>query len=101
MTTHDLLLALAFAVVAALYGAVGHGGASGYLAVMGLAGWTAAAMRPTALVLNLIVSLTGTILFHRGGWLRLRLLLNLLLRRRGLLRLLEQSGRGLNCHASC
>ena len=72
MTAHDLLLALAFAVVAALYGAVGHGGASGYLAVMGLAGWTAAAMRPTALVLNLIVSLTGTILFHRGGWLRLR-----------------------------
>ena len=75
MTTQEILLALAFAMVAALYGAVGHGGASGYLAVMGLAGWTAAAMRPTALVLNLVVSLTGALFFYRGGWLRLRLLL--------------------------
>ena len=75
MTSQEILLTLAFAVVSALYGAIGHGGASGYLAVMGLAGTASSTMRPTALVLNLIVSLTGALLFHRHGWLRLRLLL--------------------------
>lgn len=54
-------------VVAALYGAVGHGGASGYLAVMALAGLSPLVMKPTALTLNLAVSLIGTMLFFRAG----------------------------------
>lgn len=56
-----------FLVVAALYAAVGHGGASGYLAVMALAGFEPVAMKPTALVLNLLVSLIGTVAFVRAG----------------------------------
>ena len=56
-----------FFAVAILYAAVGHGGASGYLAVMALAGFEPAAMKPTALVLNLIVSLLGTVAFARAG----------------------------------
>lgn len=56
-----------FLVVAALYAAVGHGGASGYLAVMALAGFEPGAMKPTALVLNLLVSLIGTVAFVRAG----------------------------------
>lgn len=56
-----------FFLVASLYASVGHGGASGYLAVMVLMGIASEVMRPTALTLNLTVSLAGTILFFRAG----------------------------------
>lgn len=65
-----LWLLPALFVVAALYGAVGHGGASGYLAVMALAAFSPVMMRPTALVLNVAVSLIGTVLFFRAGYFR-------------------------------
>lgn len=65
--TDWLALLIPFALIAALYASVGHGGASGYLAVMALAGVVPAAMKPTALVLNLAVSLLGAILFFRAG----------------------------------
>lgn len=70
---HFILIMFAFFLVAALYAAVGHGGASGYLAVMALAGMAPAVLRPTALVLNLCVSLIGTILFFRAGYFRWRI----------------------------
>lgn len=54
-------------IVAFLYAAVGHGGASGYLALMALFGMAPEFMKPTALLLNLFVSLTAFILFFRGG----------------------------------
>lgn len=56
--------------VALLYAAVGHGGASGYLALMAVYGVSAAVMKPTALLLNLFVSLTSFIQFNRGGYFR-------------------------------
>jgi uncharacterized membrane protein YfcA len=43
-------------VVAFLYASVGHGGASGYLALMALFSFPAATMKPTALLLNIFVS---------------------------------------------
>lgn len=61
------MIAFALALVALLYAAVGHGGASGYLAVMALAGVEPATMRPVALVLNLAVSCIGTVMFFRAG----------------------------------
>jgi len=61
------LLLLALAVVAAIYSSVGHGGASGYLAVLTLFGFTAAAMRPTALTLNLFVAGLAWLAFGRAG----------------------------------
>jgi uncharacterized membrane protein YfcA len=51
-----LFLAAAFLVVASLYTTVGHGGASGYLAVMALASMAPDVMRPTALALNILVA---------------------------------------------
>jgi len=62
-----LLLMLAFALVAALYSSVGHAGASGYLAVMALLGLAPDVMRPTALVLNLLVATIGTVRYSRAG----------------------------------
>lgn len=53
-------------LVAFLYASVGHGGASGYLALMALFGFLPEVMKPTALLLNLFVSLTSFIQFYRG-----------------------------------
>jgi uncharacterized membrane protein YfcA len=53
-------------LVAFLYASVGHGGASGYLALMALFAMTPDVMKPTALLLNLFVSLTSFIQFYRG-----------------------------------
>jgi uncharacterized membrane protein YfcA len=62
-----LLLAAAFFAVAALYGSVGHAGASGYLAVMALVGVAPERMKPTALVLNILVATLATLNFRRAG----------------------------------
>lgn len=61
------LLAGLFLVVAALYGSVGHAGASGYLAVMALVGTAPERMKPTALVLNVVVATIATVNFRRAG----------------------------------
>jgi len=53
-------------VVAFLYASVGHGGASGYLALMAIFSIAPEVMKPTALLLNLFVSLTSFIQFYRG-----------------------------------
>jgi uncharacterized membrane protein YfcA len=62
-------------LVAFLYAAVGHGGASGYLALMALYGVAPEEMKPTALMLNLFVSLTSFIQYYRGGYFLKRLFL--------------------------
>lgn len=75
MVTADiLLLAAAFFVAASIYSTVGHAGASGYLAIMALAGVAPAVMRPTALVLNLLVAALGTYRYWRAGLVRWRVL---------------------------
>src|ERR1044072_3451004 len=53
-------------LVAFLYSSVGHGGASGYLALMAIFSIAPEVMKPTALLLNLFVSLTSFIQFYRG-----------------------------------
>lgn len=53
--------------VAFLYASVGHGGASGYLALMAIFNFTPEVMKPTALLLNLFVSLISFIQFYRGN----------------------------------
>lgn len=55
-------------LVAFLYASVGHGGASGYLALMAIFSIVPDVMKPTALLLNLFVSLTSFIQFYRGGY---------------------------------
>ena len=51
----EIVLYCLIPVVAFLYAAVGHGGASGYLALMALFSLPPDLMRPTALLLNLFV----------------------------------------------
>ena len=61
------LLIVLIAFVAFAYAMVGHGGASGYLALMALAGMSVVVMRPTALVLNLFVSAISFTQYARAG----------------------------------
>ena len=67
MDGFEFLIPAAILVVAILYSSVGHGGASGYLAVMAFLSVSPAVTRPTALVLNLFVASIGAIQFYRAG----------------------------------
>lgn len=67
LDTESLLLAALILAAALLYSSVGHGGASGYLAAMALFGVAPAVMKPTALALNVLVSLIAAVRFYRVG----------------------------------
>lgn len=68
-----LLLGLVF-LVAVAYSSVGHGGASGYLAVLSFFGMAPAAMAPGALCLNLLVAGVSFLSYRRAGHFAWRLL---------------------------
>ncbi len=54
-------------VVAFLYASVGHGGASGYLALMALFSFPPETMKPTALLLNLFVAGIAFYHYYKAG----------------------------------
>jgi hypothetical protein len=62
-----IMLVGAVFAVALLYSSVGHAGASGYIAVMSLAGLAPEEIRPTALVLNVLVASIASVQFGRAG----------------------------------
>jgi uncharacterized protein len=62
------VMVVAIFVVALLYSSVGHGGASGYLAVMAFFSVLPETTRPTALILNLFVASIATGQFYRAGY---------------------------------
>ncbi|MCX7412903.1 MAG: sulfite exporter TauE/SafE family protein [Planctomycetia bacterium] len=64
------LLPLVIGLVALLYASVGHAGATGYIAVMTLLGLAPQVIRPTALLLNVIVATIATVQFFRAGHFR-------------------------------
>ncbi|MFN0141748.1 MAG: sulfite exporter TauE/SafE family protein [Pyrinomonadaceae bacterium] len=68
-----IVIIFAIFIVAVMYSSVGHGGASGYLAVMALLAVAPEITRPTALVLNLFVASIGTYQFWRAGYFSLPL----------------------------
>lgn len=69
---NDSLTTLAVFVVALLYSMVGHGGASGYLAVLSLSGAEQKHMASTALILNVLVATLSLLNYARAGHLQLR-----------------------------
>lgn len=70
MTLNDLILTILLGLMALLYASIGHAGSSGYQASMAIMGVSAELMKPTALCLNLIVALIGTIQFARRGYIQ-------------------------------
>jgi len=67
MDTYSILIVIAIFIVAVLYSSVGHGGASGYLAVMALLSVAPELTRPTALILNVFVASIAAYQFFRSG----------------------------------
>lgn len=65
-----LILFAMLPFIAFLYASVGHGGASGYLALMGIVGFSIEIMKPTALILNVLVSGIAFIYFWKAGHFR-------------------------------
>lgn len=63
----ELLLTGLIFIAAVLYSSVGHGGASGYLAAMALFNLSPTVMKPSALILNIIVSTIASFHFYRAG----------------------------------
>jgi uncharacterized membrane protein YfcA len=59
-----------------LYASVGHGGASGYLALMALFSFAPETMKPTALLLNLFVAGISFYYYFREGYFNKRLFLS-------------------------
>ena len=65
MNELSILIVLAIFIVAVMYSSVGHGGASGYLAVMAIFAVAPEVTRPTALTLNLFVASIAAFQFYR------------------------------------
>lgn len=60
------LLAVLLLIISILYSLVGHGGGSGYIAIMGLLGVLPTVIKPTALILNIIVSGIAFLHFYKA-----------------------------------
>ncbi|MDB4324400.1 sulfite exporter TauE/SafE family protein [Crocinitomicaceae bacterium] len=71
----NILFLIILPIVAFLYATVGHGGASGYLALMALFSFVPEEMKPTALLLNLFVAAIAFFHFWRAGYFNWKLFL--------------------------
>lgn len=69
------LLPILIAIIAFLYSTVGHGGASGHIAVLTLLGIAPMYIKSSALVLNILVSSIAFITYYRSGYFKIKLLL--------------------------
>ena len=65
---HIWLFLILLPLVALLYASVGHGGASGYLALMALFSFSPEMMKPTALLLNLFVAGIAFYHYYKAGY---------------------------------
>lgn len=63
---HSVLASGLFFLIAFFYACVGHAGASGYLAVMAFMNVAPSTIKPTALVLNILVASIATVKFARA-----------------------------------
>ena len=68
-----LLFSFALIVIAFLYSSVGHGGASGYLALMTIFAFPISVMKPSALLLNLFVSSISFFFYYRMNYFKPKL----------------------------
>jgi uncharacterized protein len=62
-------------VVAFLYASVGHGGGSGYLAILSLFSVSPGIMKSSALLLNIFVSFASFFYYYKAGYFRFKLFL--------------------------
>ena len=70
----EYLFLLSLLAIAFLYSSVGHGGGTGYLALLALYGIAPELMKPTALTLNVFVSAIAFFSYYKGGYFKLKLI---------------------------
>lgn len=75
MPHFDILFLILIMLVAFLYSSVGHGGASGYLALMVLFNFSPEVMKPSALLLNIFVSGIAFYQYYRSGFFQWKIFL--------------------------
>jgi uncharacterized protein len=69
MSATDILLTcFLFFTIAVLYSSVGHAGASGYLAIMALLSFAPESIKPTSLILNIVVATIASVKYIREGY---------------------------------
>lgn len=71
----DYLFLVLLFVVAFVYSSVGHGGSSGYLALMAVFGISVVYMKASALTLNIFVSGVSLFSFSKAGYFRWKIIL--------------------------
>ena len=71
----NLYFCLILPVIAFLYASIGHGGASGYIALMAILSFQTTEIKPTALTLNLFVSGISFYHYYKGGYFNKKLFL--------------------------
>jgi len=74
--THIWPFLLLLPMIAFLYASVGHGGASGYLALMAIFNFAPESMKPTALLLNLFVAAIAFYHYYKAGHFNKKLFLS-------------------------
>ena len=75
----EIIIAFLLFILGFLYASVGHGGASGYIAVFSLSGIATGVYKPLVLLLNIIVSGTAFLQFKKAGYLKWNLILPFLI----------------------
>lgn len=75
-TENIYIFLLLLPIVSFLYSSVGHGGASGYLALMALFSFAPVVMKPTALLLNLFVAGISFYYFYKAGYFNKKLFIS-------------------------
>ena len=72
---HIWIFMLALPLISFLYASIGHGGASGYLALMSLFSFPPLIMKPTALLLNIFVAGISFYYYYKEGYFNKKLFL--------------------------
>jgi uncharacterized membrane protein YfcA len=79
METWDWLLYFLMPIAAFFYASVGHGGASSYLMILALIGFAPEEIRPSALILNMFVSMISFLNYRKSVIFPIRLFLSLII----------------------
>ena len=75
----DILFLVSLFVIAFLYSSVGHGGGTGYLALLALFGVAPVFMKSTALTLNVFVSAIAFYSYYKAGYFKWKLIIPFLI----------------------
>lgn len=77
--SHIILASFLFLIISILYSSVGHAGASGYLAVMALLSFAPETIKPTSLILNVVVASIASVKYIKADFFDKRVFLAFIL----------------------